>query len=863
MAELDGVQLGSCRLLHLLTSDGIGERYLAEQPESGRRVIVRVFHWGERAASRFATEARLLTMLEHPNILPVYESGVVDRLSYLVTPYSDDSSLADLFTPPAGRLPLPLDPRMVVSIVSQLAEALQFAHEHNVIHGDVRPGNVLAHVLSTASTLSTPPFPQATFSSPADTPTRLYLLLANFALARIVAELTGGPATDAPPYYTAPEQFTGRATPASDQYALACVAYHLLTGRTPFTGTFAELQQQHGAAMPLLPSQVNQLLPAGVDGPLLRALAKDPQQRFAQIDEFAIVFQAALAGTAPEKRVVALPDGSGSANSQPALRFPAQRTPAPTPEIRPGGAVSPVAQTAQSTSSDAPPAALPGQWPWARRNRKMPSQSSAAELRRSVLPDGQPSPLPGTGPTIQGAIQSAMPSSVPPLTTQDAQADHAPAPLPGGLPRNVRMLAHKPNRHRRLWLAAISAALVALVILSALGYQIVSHLAGRPSTLAIVWPQNMRAVTMLPDGEGWAVGDSTILHYEHGLWTTQATIQGFFPTSIFALSDQEAWAAGNGIYHYSNGQWREQRVTDSHGQAIDFTNPNEEIISIRLLTATDGWAIGTNRIFAYHNGSWVQQTLPPSPNNVTKQVDEAGNVYYVTDPYIVTVSGRQFAFSPCLDAAGANSIENCLQVNDIALATSSEGWVVGASSCRAAYSLDLQQQILYEQPGQLRLCPLLHYTHGKWQLAFAQSTIPQINLFSAEMASTSEGWAVGDESNPNGVGPRGDIPIIFHYAVGQWRQWTQPIRWLNNASSASNANMGTLLSIATLPDGEAWVAGNNGIILHYTGESWVQQASPTDEMLNAIAMVSARDGWIVGTGGTVLHYDGQRWSKVA
>ncbi len=287
MADLVGAQLGSCTIIRRLGGGGMGEIYLAEQRGLNRQVAVKVIRplpsgdeaEQQAAAARFIREARAVAALEHPNILPIYEFGEVDGANYLVMPYIPDGSLADLMA--AGtdaRFRLPLEPGLAASIISQVAAALQYAHDRQIMHLDVKPGNMLVRLLDA---------PDAAAARP-------HMLLADFGLARMVTLDPADSLLASTPLYAPPEQIDGHPVPASDQYALAGVAFQLLTGQPLFSGSMLELQRQHLMTPPPLASRVNPHLPGRVDAVLARALAKEPAQRFPSVAEFARHLQAAL-----------------------------------------------------------------------------------------------------------------------------------------------------------------------------------------------------------------------------------------------------------------------------------------------------------------------------------------------------------------------------------------------------------------------------------------------------------------------------------------------------------------------------------------------------------------------------------------
>ncbi|GCE48253.1 hypothetical protein KTH_31220 [Thermosporothrix hazakensis] len=161
----------------------------------------------------------------------------------------------------------------VLAYVEQVADALQFAHDRKVIHRDIKPENMLVG-------------------------SRQEILLTDFGIA-VVAHSTNSAKTEnfaGTPYYIAPEQAMSHPRPASDQYALAVVAYEWLAGRRPFDGTFTEIVAKHLSAPP---PPMGSHVPNAVAHVLMKALAKDPQQRFSCVAEFAVALREATVATYP------------------------------------------------------------------------------------------------------------------------------------------------------------------------------------------------------------------------------------------------------------------------------------------------------------------------------------------------------------------------------------------------------------------------------------------------------------------------------------------------------------------------------------------------------------------------------------
>src|SRR5215813_7503020 len=225
MVMLEGQTLGQYHLLRQIGRGGMGAVYLAEDTRhpldyAHHQVAIKVVPVFETTLSSDADALRLfregsfLTELRHPHILPVYHDGVRDDLLFLVMPYMPDGSLADAIHGRSGlRLELPLPLEQVAGYIGQVAEALQYTHDRHVIHRDVKPGNVLVEVQPNGY---------------------WHLFLADFGIARRLDSTTQEAHLRGTLVYMAPEQFRGELSPAVDQYALAVMAFQLLTGQVPW-----------------------------------------------------------------------------------------------------------------------------------------------------------------------------------------------------------------------------------------------------------------------------------------------------------------------------------------------------------------------------------------------------------------------------------------------------------------------------------------------------------------------------------------------------------------------------------------------------------------------------------------------------
>jgi serine/threonine protein kinase len=285
---LEGMQLGRYKLQNLLGGGGMGEVYLAEDVHIRRQVAVKVIRaeaaaYSDPQASQEATrlfrrEVRAIAMLDHPHILPLYDYGEETlntlSLTYMVMPLRQGGSLATWLQQRGGYAKLSLQD--VAYFIRQAASALQYAHRHNILHQDVKPSNFLIRIDEDEGGLPD-------------------LQLADFGIARLFTATSSMSQTSrGTPAFMPPEQWSGNPVTATDQYALAIMAYQLLTGNPPFQGRPEQVMFQHLQTAPQPPSKFNTRVPAEVDAVILRGLAKKPEERYARVIDFARAFQQAI-----------------------------------------------------------------------------------------------------------------------------------------------------------------------------------------------------------------------------------------------------------------------------------------------------------------------------------------------------------------------------------------------------------------------------------------------------------------------------------------------------------------------------------------------------------------------------------------
>ncbi len=264
MVDRVGHVFGSYRLVRLLGVGGFAEVYLGEHLYLGTQAAIKLLsaQLEDERVEAFRAEALTIARLEHPHIVRVLDFGVEQGTPFLVMQYAPNGSLRRHYPP--GRLLAPAD---ILPYLQQAADALDYAHDLRVIHRDVKPDNMLLGL-------------------------HQELLFSDFGIATIAHSSRSQRAQEVvgTALYMAPEQFQGHPRPASDQYSLAVVVYEWLAGVAPFQGSFAEVSGQHlYAPPPLLRERLPGVAPA-LEQVVLRALAKDPAQRFGTVQAFARAF---------------------------------------------------------------------------------------------------------------------------------------------------------------------------------------------------------------------------------------------------------------------------------------------------------------------------------------------------------------------------------------------------------------------------------------------------------------------------------------------------------------------------------------------------------------------------------------------
>ncbi|HLM33545.1 MAG TPA: Stk1 family PASTA domain-containing Ser/Thr kinase [Gaiellaceae bacterium] len=275
---------GRYRILRKLGSGGMANVYLAEDEDLGRRVAIKIL--SERYANdesfneRFRREAKSAASLSHPNIVSIYDRGEADGIPYIAMEVIEGRSLKELIL---TRGPLPL--ATAIDYTHQILDALRFAHRNGIIHRDIKPHNILLGAENRAK-------------------------VTDFGIARAGAsQMTEVGSIMGTAQYLSPEQARGApVTAASDLYSVGIVLYEMLTGQVPFSGDSAiEIAMKHLNETPRPPSSLRPELTPELDQVVLRALGKNPEDRYQASEEFSADLDRVEAGIpiAPETSAAA------------------------------------------------------------------------------------------------------------------------------------------------------------------------------------------------------------------------------------------------------------------------------------------------------------------------------------------------------------------------------------------------------------------------------------------------------------------------------------------------------------------------------------------------------------------------------
>jgi serine/threonine protein kinase len=268
--------IGSYRIIDQVGSGGMATVYRAHHERLDRMVALKVIHKNftnePDFLSRFEREARIVAQLEHPNIVPIYDYNEVDGQPYIVMKYIEGETLKDHLTQNA------LSIQAIKPIFTQISHALSYAHAKNILHRDMKPSNIVL-----------------------DTKGNAYLT--DFGLARIAQSGSSTMSADVmlgTPHYISPEQAQGltNVDQRSDIYSLGIILYEMCTGRTPFVGdtSYAIIHSQIYTPPPP-PRTINPDLSPEIESVILKALEKQPNQRYTTVNDLLKAFERAMSNT--------------------------------------------------------------------------------------------------------------------------------------------------------------------------------------------------------------------------------------------------------------------------------------------------------------------------------------------------------------------------------------------------------------------------------------------------------------------------------------------------------------------------------------------------------------------------------------
>jgi tRNA A-37 threonylcarbamoyl transferase component Bud32 len=311
---LVGSAVGSFRVVRLLGRGGMGTVYLAEHPVIGSRVAIKFLHesmaTSPELVARFYDEARAVNRIGHENIVGIFDLSMLPpNRYYIVMEYLDGEALSSLLRQGAVSLDEGL------AILGQLCDALHCAHERGVVHRDLKPDNVFVLRRRGAA----------------------FVKLLDFGIAKLRDAPAGGQTAAGmivgTPEYMAPEQCDNRAVDArTDVYALGVMAYQMLAGVLPFSGSIAQLLVAHLQETPRPPRSVNGLLPPALDDAILKAMRKRPEDRFDDMHAFGMALSRARTAAAAEASADE-PSPLARPAPEPTVAAPAP-APAPLPTVR-------------------------------------------------------------------------------------------------------------------------------------------------------------------------------------------------------------------------------------------------------------------------------------------------------------------------------------------------------------------------------------------------------------------------------------------------------------------------------------------------------------------------------------------------
>jgi serine/threonine-protein kinase len=297
-----------------LGSGGMADVYLAEDQELGRRVALKLLDdrhaSDEQFVERFRREAQSAAGLNHPSIVSIFDRGYAEGTYYIAMEYLDGRTLKELLVK-NGPTPVPI----AIDYARQILGALAFAHRNAIVHRDIKPHNIVVGGDGR-------------------------LKVTDFGIARSGAsQMTEAGSIVGTAQYRSPEQARGAPVdPRSDIYSLGVVLYEMLTGKVPFSGdTPVEIAMKHLSQVPEPPSKLRDGIPHDLDAVVMRALAKDPEQRYATAEEMdadlARVARGVAVARETEDAMTQVLSGAGISSAQTMIQRPRTNVTPPAPPV--------------------------------------------------------------------------------------------------------------------------------------------------------------------------------------------------------------------------------------------------------------------------------------------------------------------------------------------------------------------------------------------------------------------------------------------------------------------------------------------------------------------------------------------------
>ena len=618
--QLSGIALDEYHLEEIIGSGGMSAVYRAYQEELDRHVAVKVLSSqlakDENYVYRFNQEAKMAASLEHPHIVPVYDFGIHNDMMYVVMRLLTRGTLREKMQGQA------MNRNEAMNIITPIAQALDYAHAREIVHRDVKPGNIMF-----------------------DTQGIPYLV--DFGIAKATQQnvnITAENIVLGTPRYMPPEQWKGiQPVPATDQYALAVIAYEMLTGYPAFAGdTSQNLMYQHINEMPKLAHQVNSSLSSNVSLVLQQALAKEPQDRYPRISNFGNALGQALRQPSAQETqehqavetLVNQPAPHPQPQPQPAYQPPVQPMPLPsTPKSRSattsligGGLIGLILLVifiiaggfviSQLTPQNSPPTSIP-----VTATDQVSSGIQLTEIQPTsiVLTSAPQADIDIVGLSDVSLNQRAVINNEPTIPVRDA------AFSPDG---QIIASAHGDGTVR-FWREGIPTRVNAhSEVASAVAFspdgQFVASV-GRDNNLQI-WrvadgqkiqtltghTAALRDVAFSPDGTRVATAseDWTVRIWRVNDWSPETTLRGhenrvlslaFSPDStLLASGGQE-----NRVYLWDMTELRFNRYLDGHTEAIrgvDFSPDGRKLVSSSTDNTLKIWDLNTNQVLHSMDG---------------------------------------------------------------------------------------------------------------------------------------------------------------------------------------------------------------------------------------------------------------------